>query len=129
MYSIAFPKMFNDTKTLLLKDTKATASNLWLLLKSDKRALFGDPFFGTSLKRAIFEQNDGILVDLVIDEIFTTITTFMPQIKLLRENIKLTSDGIDIFCNITCTDLTDYTTNLYQINLTEETREVNSGAV
>lgn len=129
MYSIAFPKMFNDTKTLLLKDTKATASNLWLLLKSDKRALFGDPFFGTSLKRAIFEQNDGILIDLVIDEIFTTITTFMPQIKLLRENIKLTSDGVDVFCNITCTDLTDYTTNLYQINLTEETREVNSGVV
>ncbi len=128
MYSIAFPKMFNDTKTLLLKDTKATASNLWLLLKSDKRALFGDPFFGTSLKRAIFEQNDGVLIDLIIDEIFTTITTFMPQIKLLRENIKLTSDGIDIFCNITCTDLTDYTTNLYQINLTEETREVNNGA-
>ena len=129
MYSIAFPKMFNDTKTLLLKDTKATASNLWLLLKSDKRALFVDPFFGTSLKRAIFEQNDGILVDLVIDEIFTTITTFMPQIKLLRENIKLTSDGVDVFCDITCTDLTDYTTNLYKINLTEETREVNNGVV
>ena len=129
MYSIAFPKMFNDTKTLLLKDTKATASNLWLLLKSDKRALFGDPFFGTSLKRALFEQNDGILVDLVIDEIFTTITTFMPQIKLLRENIKLTSDGVDVFCDITCTDLTDYTTNLYKINLTEETREVNNGVV
>ena len=129
MYSIAFPKMFNDTKTLLLKDTKATASNLWLLLKSDKRALFGDPFFGTSLKRAIFEQNDGILVDLVIDEIFTTMTTFMPQIKLLRENIKLTSDGVDVFCDITCTDLTDYTTNLYKINLTEETREVNNGVV
>ena len=119
MYSIAFPKIFNDTKTLLLKDTKATASNLWLLLKSDKRALFGDPFFGTSLKRAIFEQNDGVLIDLVIDEIYTSITTFMPQIKLYRENIKLTSDGVDVFCNITCTDLTDYTTNLYKINLTQ----------
>lgn len=129
MYSISFPKMFNDTKTLLLKNTEATASNLWLLLKSDKRALFGDPFFGTSLKRAIFEQNDGILVDLVIDEIYTSITTFMPQIKLHRENIKLTSDGVDVFCNITCTDLTDYTTNLYKINLTEETREVNNGVV
>lgn len=129
MYSISFPKMFNDTKTLLLKNTEATASNLWLLLKSDKRALFGDPFFGTSLKRAIFEQNDGILVDLVIDEIYTSITTFMPQIKLYRENIKLTSDGVDVFCNITCTDLTDYTTNLYKINLTEETREVNNGVV
>jgi phage baseplate assembly protein W len=129
VYSISFPKIFNDTKTLLIKNTEATASNLWLLLKSDKRALFGDPFFGTSLKRAIFEQNDGILVDLVIDEIYTSITTFMPQIKLHRENIKLTSDGVDVFCNITCTDLTDYTTNLYKINLTEETREVNNGVV
>ena len=129
MYSISFPQMFNDTNTLLRKNTEATASNFWLLLKSDKRALFGDPFFGTSLKRAIFEQNDGILVDLVIDEIYTSITTFMPQIKLYRENIKLTSDGVDVFCNITCTDLTDYTTNLYKINLTEETREVNNGVV
>lgn len=124
MYSIAFPKMFSDTRSLLLKDKEATASNLWLLLKSDKLSLFGDPYFGTSLKKVIFEQNDSILVDLIIDEIYSTITTFMPQIKLLRENITLTSDNIDVFCNISCTDLTDYTTNLYQINLTSETREV-----
>lgn len=124
MYSIAFPKMFSDTRSLLLKDKEATASNLWLLLKSDKLSLFGDPYFGTSLKKVIFEQNDSILVDLIIDEIYSTITTFMPQIKLLRENITLTSDNIDVFCNIRCTDLTDYTTNLYQINLTSETREV-----
>ena len=116
--------MFSDTRSLLLKDKEATASNLWLLLKSDKLSLFGDPYFGTSLKKVIFEQNDSILVDLIIDEIYSTITTFMPQIKLLRENITLTSDNIDVFCNIRCTDLTDYTTNLYQINLTSETREV-----
>ena len=127
MYSLSFPKMFNDTRTILFKDTKATASNLWLLLKSDKKTLFGDPFFGTSLKRAIFEQNDNILVDLVIDEIYTSIITFMPQIQLLRDNIKLTSDGVDVFCNISCTDLTDYTTNLYTINLTEDMKEVTNG--
>ena len=32
--------------SLLLKDKEATASNLWLLLKSDKLSLFGDPYFG-----------------------------------------------------------------------------------
>ena len=120
MYSIAFPKMFKNTRTLLFKDSEATASNLKLLLSSGKMTLFGDPFFGTSLRRAIFEQNDGILIDLIIDEIYTSIITFMPQIQLSRNNITLSQNGVDIFCNIKCTDLTDYTTNLYSINLTSD---------
>ena len=124
MYSIAFPKMFSDTRTLLFKDSKATASNLVLLLNSSKMTLFGDPFFGTSLRRAIFEQNDGILLDLVVDEIYTTIITFMPQIQVKRNDITLTQDGVDVFCNIKCLDLTDYTTNLYSINLTNDNIEV-----
>lgn len=124
MYSIAFPKMFSDTRTLLFKDSKATASNLVLLLNSSKMTLFGDPYFGTSLRRAIFEQNDGILLDLVVDEIYTTIVTFMPQIQVKRNDITLTQDGVDVFCNIKCLDLTDYTTNLYSINLTNDNVEV-----
>lgn len=124
MYSISFPKMFSDTKTLLFKDSKATASNLVLLLNSSKMTLFGDPYFGTSLRRAIFEQNDGVLLDLVVDEIYTTIITFMPQINVNRNDIKLTQDGVDIFCSIKCLDLTDYTTNLYSINLTNDNIEV-----
>lgn len=124
MYSISFPNMFDNVKTKLYKDTKATASNLWLLLKSDKLTLFGDPYFGTSLKKAIFEQNDSILKDLLIDEIYTVIVTFMPQIKLSRKNIDISSDGVDVFAKITCTDLTDFTTNLYKINLTSNLGEV-----
>ena len=124
VYSIAFPKMFSNTRTLLFKDKEATASNLVLLLNSNKMTLFGDPYFGTSLRRAIFEQNDGILVDLVVDEIYTTIVTFMPQIQINRNDITLTQDGVDVFCNIKCLDLTDYTTNLYSINLTNDNSEV-----
>lgn len=124
MYSIAFPNMFDNSRTKLYKDTKATASNLWLLLKSDKLTLFGDPYFGTSLKKAIFEQNDSILKDLLIDEIYTVIITFMPQIQLSRKNIDIISDGVDVFAKITCTDLTDFTTNLYEINLTTNLGEV-----
>lgn len=120
MYSISFPKIFDGVRTKLLKDSKATASNLWLLLNSSKMSLFGDPYFGTSLKRAIFEQNDNILIDLVIDEIYTVVKTFMPQVQLLREDIVLSQEGVDIVCNMKCTDLTDYTTNMYSINLTNE---------
>lgn len=116
--------MFSDTRTLLFKDNKATASNLVLLLNSSKMTLFGDPFFGTSLRKAIFEQNDGVLLDLIVDEVYTTIVTFMPQIQVKRNDITLTQNGVDVFCNIKCLDLTDYTTNLYSINLTNDNVEV-----
>ena len=81
MYSIAFPNIFqNKLKTNLFKDKDATASNLWLLLNSDKLTLFGDPYFGTGLKKAIFEQGDVVLVDILIDEIF--VHTNISVIKL-----------------------------------------------
>lgn len=119
MYSIAFPNIFtNKIKTNLVKDKDATLSNLWLLLNSDKLTLFGDPYYGTSLKRAIFEQGDSVLIDLLIDEIYTTIITFMPQISLNRKDIKITVDKSKVFAEIKCKDLTDYTTNLYKIDIT-----------
>ena len=51
MQSFAFPKILNYSSTELLSDHKATASNLKLLLLSDKNSLLGDPNYGTSLKK------------------------------------------------------------------------------
>lgn len=118
MYSLAFPKMFTSAKTLLYKDHDATLSNLKLLLASERTSLLGDPYFGTILKRVIFEQNDGILRDLIIDEIYTSIITFMPQISLERNSIIITSDGVDVFAKIYGLNLIDYKTDMYTINLT-----------
>lgn len=120
MYSIAFPNMLSHAKTNLFLDHEATMSNLKLVLLSTKNDLLGDPDFGSLLKRKIFEQNTSILVDLLIDDIYTTIMTFMPQISLKRNDITVDSDGMDVFVKINCINLIDHKNDLYVINLTEE---------
>ena len=67
MYSIAFPNMFSTAKTNLVRDVDATMSNMRLLLASWKNSLIGDPYFGTNLKKFIYEQNNIVLRDLIID--------------------------------------------------------------
>lgn len=119
MYSIAFPRMFDSAHTLLYQDHDATLSNLKLLLASERTSLLGDPYFGTILKRIIFEQNDVVLIDIIIDELYTSILTFMPQIKLSRSDITVTSDGVNVFANIRGINLIDYQTDMFTINLTE----------
>ena len=119
MYSIAFPKMVDNTNTLLYENHEATASNLKLLLLSDKYSLFGDPYYGTNLKKLIFNQNNQVLRDLVIDDIYLAIKTFLPQIVVERKNITVTSDNASVYVNIKATNLLDYQTDLYNINLTE----------
>ena len=120
MYSISFPEMFSrdGTRTRLVEDHEATFSNLKLVLASTKNSLLGDPDFGSLLKNKLFEQNTPILQDLVIDDIYTTILTFMPQLVLKRSDITVTSDRVDLFATIKCTNLIDYELDTYTINLT-----------
>ena len=89
MKSIAFPKMFNSNSTNTVKDMEATRQNTLLLLRSEKGELFGDPYFGLRLKRYIFEQNNYILRDVIIDEIYTQLALFMPQLIVERKDIKM----------------------------------------
>ena len=120
MNSIAFPIMWNNSSTNIIRDHDATASNLKLLLLSDKTSLFGDPYFGTNIKKLIHDQNNIVIRDLVVDDIYTAITTFMPQIIVKRGDIKVTSDRSNVYVNIKCLNLIDYTTDLYNINLTSD---------
>ena len=121
MYSIGFPDMLaSETQANLVADHKATAQNLILMLKSDRFTLFGDPYYGTIIKRMLFEQNNMILQDIVIDEIFSCIITFMPQIKINRNDITLEIHPDKIYANIKCINLIDYQVNLYKIKLTDD---------
>ena len=120
MKSIAFPIMLGNSSTNIIKDHDATSSNLKLLLLSDKTSLFGDPYFGTNIKKLIHDQNNIVLRDLVIDDIYTAITTFMPQIIVKRGDIKVTSDRSNVYVTIKCLNLIDYTTDLYNIKLTSD---------
>ena len=123
MYSLSFPDMFSvdGVTTKVVKDHQATLSNLKLVLLSPKSALFGDPDFGSNLKRKFFEQNTPILRDLIIDDIYGTIITFMPQLVLKRSDITVESNGVDIFATIQCKNLIDYELDTYTINLTSDT--------
>ena len=109
--------MFNTTTTNVVSDYEATKQNLKLLLLSDRASLFGDPYYGTILKKLMFDQNSVVLKDIVIDAIYTAILQFMPQIKVNRKDIEITQSGSYIYVKIKAKNILDFQTNMYNINL------------
>ena len=118
MKSIAFPDMFTRTVTNTVSDYDATLQNLKMLLWSEKGELFGDPYYGTGIKRYLFEQNDIVLQDLLLDDIYTAVALFMPQIRISRNDITLNrSSKGELSVTIKALNLLDFTTDLYTIVL------------
>ena len=117
MNAVRFPKMFNSNKTAIVKDKEATEQNLKALLASFKKTLLGDPYFGSNLQKLLFEHNNIILQDLVADDIYSTITAYMPQIRVIRNNITIESTGSTVNVHIRAQNLLDYTFNEYTLNL------------
>ena len=124
MKSININNMFSNISTNTILDKDATMQNLKLLLETSKGELFGDPYFGTNLKKMIYDQNDIILKDLVIDDIYTAIKTFMPQIEVDRKDIsaEVKPNGNKAVLQVTMSALNKltYETNLYNIALFSE---------
>ena len=100
MKSIEFPKMFNKNSTRIRKDLDASKQNTILLLKTEKGELIGDPFYGIRLKKYLYSQNNLILKDIIIDEIYTQIALFLPQIKVQRKDIQIILDNAKLYCKI-----------------------------
>ena len=119
MKSIQFPNMFGQVKTNIVQDHKATAQNIKLLLLSERSSLYGDPQFGCALRKMIYEQNSKLLRDVLIDELYTTIIAYMPQVRVQRSDIEILQEGTSIYAQIKCVNLIDFTTDLYQIDLTD----------
>ena len=119
MYSFDFPNMVSSVTTNLLSDHKATASNTKLLLLSWKNTMLGDPFFGTNLKRFVYEQGSEMLQDLIIDDIQTSLAIFMPQLVVLRKDITVYIDKYDVYVDINCINKIDGVNDLFTIKLTE----------
>lgn len=123
MYSLAWPDMFTSVETKLVSDKKAIASNLILLLNSERMELFGDPYYGAMLKPIIYQPNNSIIADLLIDEILNTLQNYMPQIYVTRSDIEIRSDKINLYAIIRVTYRKDSTSDLYTINLTNNQQE------
>ena len=118
MYSFGFPEMLGSYNSKLVADKEAVKSNIKLLLKSERATLFGDPYFGSQLKRAIYEQSSSMIIDLMIDELYTTLITFIPQIYVVRKGITLKVRGNELLAEVKYTYLIDNTADLYVISLT-----------
>lgn len=120
MNCLAFPKMFKGNQTLINSDYAATSECIHLLLSSEVGTLFGDPDFGLKLKKYTFHQNNYILRDILIDEIYTQISTFCPQVYLERKNIQITQEGSKLYATIQCKNQSDFTTNTYNLVLLDD---------
>lgn len=125
MRSIKFPKMFNTNSTNVWKSTEyksATAQNTLLLLGSERGELFGDPYYGLLLKHFLYDQNNYVLKDQLIDMLYTQIAIFIPQIKIDRKDIEIIQDKQKgkVYCNFKGINQIDYTTNTYNLILLDE---------
>lgn len=117
MNSISFPNMFTTSSTLVVKDKDASMQDLKLLLASEKGELFGDPFFGVRIKKYTFNQNNYVLRDILVDELFSQIKVFAPQLTVNRDDIKITQKGNRLYATIKGINKLDFTTDMYQLEL------------
>lgn len=119
MVSIQFPKMLNTGSTNLVSDhTIATKQNLTSLIGSEKGELIGDPQFGVGIKYYMFDQNNYVLRDLFVDEIYTQISLFMPQLIINRKDIQIIQRKKGLLeAVIKVTNRRDFTVNTFNLVL------------
>ena len=117
--SIAFPKMINHNRVQTTEDQDATLQNIKLVLGSEKGEFKFDPYFGIRLKRYMFEQNNFVLQDLLLDEIYEQLVTFVPQITVRRNDITFEKERAKLYITIKCTNRLDFTPNTYNLVLYE----------
>ena len=124
MKSISFPKMIRGNSTAVLSGKEATKQNLINLLGTEQGELFGDPEFGLRLKRYIYDQNNYVLKDIIIDDIYSQIKLFIPQIIVNRRDITIiqNKDGgrATLYAHIKATNRADFTPNTYDLVLLRE---------
>lgn len=126
MRSIKFPQMFNTNSTNVWKSdeyNEATTQNGILLLQTERGELFDDPYFGIQLKAYLFDQNNQILKDALIDVIYTQLALFLPQIKVKREDIHIVQSRQNkgkLFCTFKGINQIDFEPNTYSLQLYEE---------
>lgn len=118
--SIAFPKMINHNRVQLIDDDHdATLQAIKLTLASEKGQFKFDPYFGIRLKRYMFEQNNFVLRDLLLDEIYEQLVTFVPQIIVNRNDITFEKERAKLYINIKCTNRINFTLDSYNLVLFE----------
>ena len=118
MYSIGFPDIFNGSTVNLDKDYYAIKTNLKALLMSNRGGLFGDPNYGLNMKQILWDQAcKPVVVELLNDEIFHAIYSYMPQITVTRDDIDVTVDGNLVNASISVKADSGVISNLFNIKI------------
>ena len=122
MRGIHVPHMFNTNSTRVWKSSehlKATKQNTKLVLYSERGELIGDPYFGLMLRHFMFDQNNYILRDQIIDMIYTQLAIFIPQVHVERKDITVFQDRekAKLYCEFSGINQIDYQLNTYQLVL------------
>ena len=121
MKSIGYPKIFNNkTSSNIIVDKEATLSNLKLLLASEKGEFAGDPYYGVRVKRYYFEPNNNVLKDIIIDDLYSQIKLFIPQVMINRKDIDVTQVKNELVATIKVTYVVDYSTETYTLVIFQE---------
>lgn len=96
--------------------------NTKLLLNCARGELFGDPYFGLMLKKFMFDQNNYVLKDAIIDMIYTQLALFIPQVHVNRADIDIVQDREKgkLYCTFSGTNQIDYTNDNFNLLLFEE---------
>lgn len=118
--SIQFPDMIQKNRVQMVEDEDATLQNIRLVLGSEKGEFKFDPFFGIRLKRYMFEQNNYALQDLLLDEIYEQLVTFVPQITVKRNDISFEKERAKLYVTIKCVNRLDFTPSTYSLVLYED---------
>lgn len=120
MKSLKFPNMISHNYIQTTEnDYDSTLQNLILLLGSEKGEFVFDPFFGIRLKRYMFEQNNKVLRDILIDEIYEQIRIFMPQLIIKRKDITIEPDTTKLYINIKARNQKDFELKTYNLVIFE----------
>lgn len=122
MRSLKFPHMFNTNSSRVWKSNeflKATRQNTKLILSCERGELIGDPYFGLMIRHFMFDQNNYVLRDQIIDMIYTQLAIFIPQVHVERKNITVFQDRekAKLYCEFTGINQIDYQPNTYQLVL------------
>jgi hypothetical protein len=128
MRSYKFPNMFRSNSSRIWQESEynqATRQNTLLLLQSERGELVCDPYFGILLKHYLFNQDNYILKDMLIDTLYTQIAIFLPQVKISRNDIDIVSDRLKgrLYCKFSGVNQIDYTHNTFNLLLFDEARQ------
>jgi len=97
--NIEFP-FSDDTKGKFIsmnkEPKKAIKSNLIHLLLTNRGERLYMPSFGANLKRYLFEPNDELTTESILNEIQGSVNKFMPNLKLTNLSIDRSVDGVHL---------------------------------